>query len=158
MDMHRQQRRPQPWWCWSQPNQRTNDLKKVAHSSSDLIKERNGGSVGTATHEGGDSERGVPLPTSRGLCERNVRTLFLIFFRLRFWFFFSVLVFIVVALSIFKTRLEFWLYGFWILFVGLFFPSCCIELTNGGLVPISEALKVCFIVQWFCFFFYFLIF
>ena len=27
-------------------------------------------------------------------------------------------------------------------FVGLFFPSCCIELANEGLVPFSEALKV----------------
>ena len=38
-------------------------MKKVAHSSSDLIKERNGGSVGTITREGDEGEdggRGVP--------------------------------------------------------------------------------------------------
>ena len=32
-------------------------------------------------------------------------------------------------------------------FLDCVFPSCYIELANGGLVPVSGALKVCFIVQ-----------
>ena len=83
---------------------------------------------------------------------RNVRTLFLIIFPL--WFsFFSAVVF-VVLFSLFLTwdwSSNFVVFEFY--FLDCVSPSCYIELANGGLVPVSEALNVCFIFQWFCFFF-----
>ena len=59
MDMHRRWWGLWPRWHWSQLDQWTNDLK-VTHSSSDLIKERNGGSAGTMMHEGYKGEDGGP--------------------------------------------------------------------------------------------------
>ena len=92
-DMHRRWWRPRPRQRRSRSDQRTNNLKKVVHSSPNLIEERNGGSTGTVTcegHEGEDGGHGAPPPTSRSFQKepivlQNIQVTFTLRWSWKWW-------------------------------------------------------------------------